>query len=86
MVGRIFRALPQKQWRRSLASEADAINASLQNQLKETHSIESALQAHLERPVPQIDDQSHTSKDPLKQEVAGLSPKEMYSTRMRHRM
>ncbi|CAL8577967.1 hypothetical protein XPA_003773 [Xanthoria parietina] len=57
---------------RSFASEVDieAIEASLDRSLKETHSIESLLQNESSEPVPPIEDTTHTTFDYRKDQVA----------------
>lgn len=54
---------PAKLCIRSFASEVDAIEASLDNSLKETHSIESLLEKKTSDFVPHIDDKTHATFD-----------------------
>ena len=50
-------------WSRSLATEVDTVEASVENSLKETHSIESLIQDHTTNPVPQINRRTHRTFD-----------------------
>ena len=54
---------PARSWTRRLATEVDveSIESSLDNALKETKSIESEIQKHTDRLVPQIDNETHAS-------------------------
>lgn len=70
---------------RCLAS-ATEIDASLQNHLKETHSIESLIQRESSKIVPQINDQTHTTTNPLSEKIAGLTQAQLYEIRRRHSM
>ncbi|OJD38142.1 mitochondrial 37s ribosomal protein mrp4 [Diplodia corticola] len=45
-------AAPARQWRRSFASDVDLLEHSAENSLKETRSIETALNSSMEQPVP----------------------------------
>ena len=49
-------------WRRSLATEVDRIETSLDNQLKQTHSIEANIQSQTSTIIPRIDDETHASQ------------------------
>lgn len=62
-VGRRFATTPFRTWTRSLASEVDAIEASLQNSLKETHSIEALIQNETTGYIAPIDDDTHAPVD-----------------------
>ncbi|KAL8677201.1 MAG: hypothetical protein Q9186_006343 [Xanthomendoza sp. 1 TL-2023] len=70
--GRRIATRPPRLWLRSYANEADidGIEASLNRSLKETHSIESHLQNESSEPVPQIDNESHTTPNNSNDEVA----------------
>ncbi|KAL8858417.1 MAG: hypothetical protein Q9178_005098 [Gyalolechia marmorata] len=70
--GRRIAIQPRLPWIRSFASEVDieAIEASLDRSLKETHSIESLLQNESSDVVPQIDNDTHTTPDYNNDEVA----------------
>ncbi|KAA6408855.1 MAG: ribosomal S2 [Lasallia pustulata] len=57
--GRRFATTPIRTWTRTLASEVDAIEASLENSLKETHSIEALLQNETTKYIAPIDDETH---------------------------
>ncbi|MCJ1394737.1 37S ribosomal protein, mitochondrial [Xylographa bjoerkii] len=48
---------------RSLATEVDTVEASVENSLKETHSIESLIQDHTTNAIPRIDDRTHRRFD-----------------------
>ena len=52
-----------RSWSRSLATEVDALEASVENSLKETHSIESLIQNHTSNPIPRIDQRTHRTFD-----------------------
>ncbi|KAK5239384.1 hypothetical protein LTR16_012007, partial [Cryomyces antarcticus] len=54
---------PARTWKRLLASQADSIEASLQNSLKETHSIEAVINSQALHPVQPIDDVSHATAE-----------------------
>ncbi|KAL6721009.1 hypothetical protein ACLMJK_000109 [Lecanora helva] len=56
--------LPQLSWTRSLATEVDTetIEQSLDNSLRETHSIESQIQEKTIQIVPQIDARTHATQ------------------------
>ncbi len=71
-TGRRIATRPRLPWIRSFASEVDieAIEASLDRSLKETHSIESLLQNESSDVVPQIDNDTHTTPDYNNDEVA----------------
>lgn len=62
-VGRALATTPIRTWTRSLASEVDAIEASLQNSLKETHSIEALIQNETSEYIAPIDDETHAPVD-----------------------
>lgn len=62
-VGRRATSFPAKPWSRCLATAVDTIEASLENSLKETHSIESMLQGQSQFPVPRIRDSTHSTID-----------------------
>lgn len=61
-AGKLTRVLARS-WTRSLASEVDRIEASLNNQLKETHSIEAQVQSTTSVSIPRINDESHVAND-----------------------
>ena len=63
LQGRRLGSAPIKLCIRSYASEVDAIQASLDNSLKETHSIESLLERETTDFVPHIDDKTHATFD-----------------------
>ena len=62
-AGRRFATTPVRTWTRTLASEVDAIEASLQNSLKETHSIEALIQKESSEYIAPIDDETHAPVD-----------------------
>ena len=73
-IGRQIATTPVRSWTRSLATEVDidtlqssteSIEASLQNSLLETKSIESEIEKDTVQYVPHIDGQSHTAQDLL---------------------
>ena len=84
--GRYLQLKPFKPRARCFASAVDNIEASLQNQLKETHSIESLIQKESSEAVPQINDQRHTTVDPLNEKIAGLTQVQIWEIRRRHSM
>ena len=57
-VGRLIFS-PARNWCRSFATEIDTLEASIENSLKETHSIESLLQQGNTEYLPKIDDETH---------------------------
>ncbi|KAL8867818.1 MAG: hypothetical protein Q9174_005412 [Haloplaca sp. 1 TL-2023] len=57
--GRRIASKPTRQFLRPFASEIDAIEASLNRSLKETHSIETLVQNKTPNPVPQISNTTH---------------------------
>ncbi|KAL8725392.1 MAG: hypothetical protein Q9181_006434 [Wetmoreana brouardii] len=61
--GRRIAARPPRPFIRSYASsvDVDAIEASLDRSLKETHSIETLLQNETTEPIPPIDNTTHTT-------------------------
>lgn len=61
--GRRTATTPARSWTRCLATEVDikSIESSLDNALKETKSIESEIQKHTDKLVPQIDNETHAS-------------------------
>ena len=62
-IGRRFATTPIRTWTRTLASEVDAIEASLKNSLKETHSIEALVQNETSEYIAPIDDETHAPID-----------------------
>ncbi|MCJ1285786.1 37S ribosomal protein, mitochondrial [Xylographa opegraphella] len=62
--GWLLHRISPRSWSRSLATEVDTIEASVENSLKETHSIESLIQDHTSNPVPRIDHRTHRTFDP----------------------
>ncbi len=71
---RITTITPTRLWRRSLATEVDidslpsstdSIEASLENSLRETKSIESEVEKETVQYVPQIDNRSHAAQNLL---------------------
>ena len=60
-------AVLARSWTRSLATEVDRIEASLNNQLKETHSIEAQVQSTTSVSIPRINHESHAANhfDPV---------------------
>lgn len=74
ILGRRIATIPARSWTRSLATEVDidtlqsstnAIEASLDNSLRETKSIESEVEKETVQYVPQIDSRSHTARNLL---------------------
>lgn len=65
-AGKITSVLARS-WTRSLATEVDRIEASLNNQLKETHSIEAQVQSTSSVTIPRIDHETHAANhfDPV---------------------
>ncbi|MCJ1398686.1 37S ribosomal protein, mitochondrial [Xylographa trunciseda] len=61
--GRLLQRGSPRSWSRSLATEVDTLEASVENSLKETHSIESLIQDHTSIPIPRIDDSTHRTFD-----------------------
>ncbi|MCJ1414535.1 37S ribosomal protein, mitochondrial [Xylographa parallela] len=53
----------------SLTTEVDTLEASVENSLKETHSIESLIQDHTLSPIPRINDKTHRTFDYKKDET-----------------
>lgn len=70
--GRRIATIPARPWTRCLATEVDleSIESSLDNSLRETKSIESEIQKQTDQLVPQIDSQTHTSLNLLKDGTA----------------
>ena len=73
-IGRQIATTPVRSWTRSLATEVDidtlqsspeSIEASLENSLLETKSIESEIEKDSAQVVPHIDSHSHTAQDLL---------------------
>ena len=74
-IGRYVGNIPTRSWTRSLATEVDvdtlqsatdSIEASLDNSLRETKSIESEVENETVQYVPQIDSRTHAAKNLLK--------------------
>ena len=72
IIGRRVTIGPTRSWTRSLATEADidtiqsttdSIEASLDNSLRETKSIESEIEDETVQYVPQIDSRTHTAQN-----------------------
>lgn len=63
--GRFLRNATPRSWSkfRSFVTEIDALETSVENSLKETHSIESSLQKHTTDPVPRVDNKTHRTFD-----------------------
>ncbi|KAL9131020.1 MAG: hypothetical protein Q9175_006877 [Cornicularia normoerica] len=79
MVGRQIVTTSTRSWARSLATEVDvdtlqsstdSIEASLENSLRETKSIESEVENETVQYVPQIDARSHTAQNLLEDGTA----------------
>ena len=62
-IGRLLRQTSFKSWSRYLATEVDTLEASLENSLKETHSIESLIQNITSSLVPRVNDKIHRTFD-----------------------
>ena len=58
-VGRPLCTPPTRNWCRSFATEIDTLEASVENSLKETHSIEALLQRESTEYVPKINNETH---------------------------
>lgn len=79
IVGRRIATKPTRSWTRSLATEVDidtlpsstdSIEASLENSLRETKSIESQIENETVQYVPQIDNRSHAAQNLLEDGTA----------------
>ncbi|MCJ1471706.1 37S ribosomal protein, mitochondrial [Lambiella insularis] len=61
--GGALRRVTLKSWSRPFATELDTLETSVENSLKETHSIEALLQNHTATHIPRIDDETHRTFD-----------------------
>lgn len=79
IAGRRIATTPTRSWTRSLATEVDvdtlqsstdSIEASLENSLRETKSLESEVEKETVQYVPQIDNRSHAAQNLLEDGTA----------------
>ena len=68
-TGRQLTAPQIRPWTRSFASEVDRIETSLDNSLKQTHSIESQAQNLTSEPIAHISNETHRTLNPASDEM-----------------